>query len=531
MDAGAGAAAGLDDRPGADPPNLEKTPDAAPASQPEKESLFSQAMLLVTVTFVTMLYAMTVTIANVALPQMQGSLSTTPDQIAWIVTFNIVATAIVTPIAGWLAARFGRRRLMIWGIVGFGVSSVMCGLATSVAELVIYRIGQGAFGAPLVPLCQAIVLERFDERIRGKVMSIWGTGVILGPIIAPVMGGMLSEAYNWRYVFFMLVPFTALALIGTMAFIKRTERTGEKPKLDWTGFAALAVTITALQLMLDRGERAGWFESWEIPIYAGIALSALWIFIVRNFQSPKPFLNPALLTDRNFVVGLFLIFIFGMLNFTPITLLPTLLQQVQGYPDSIIGQILAARGAGTLIGFASMFFIGRWDPRGPMTVGLALQAWSGWEMAHFDVNVSTSDVLFWSAAQGLGVGLVWVPLSIATFATLPKPLVPDGTAIFHLCRNMGSSIFISISIAMVLHQTQMSYAEMMPHISPFAEAWRMPGLDALPDIGTAEGLARIGREAGRQATMIGYIDAFVMFTVAAALAIPLVALVRSGRTA
>ena len=375
------------------------------------------------------------------------------------------------------------------------------------------------------------MFERFDERVRGKVMSIWGTGVIMGPIIAPVLGGMLSEAYNWRYVFFMLVPFTGLALIGVLAFIKRRDDRGDKPKLDWTGFAALAVTITAMQLMLDRGERAGWFESWEIMTYAGIALAGLWIFTVRNFQADKPFLNPALLSDRNFVVGLFLIFIFGMLNFTPITLLPTLLQQVQGYPDSIIGQILAARGAGTLIGFASMFFIGTWDPRGPMTVGLILQAWSGWEMAQFDVNTPTWDVLWWSGVQGLGVGLVWVPLSIATFATLPKPLIPDGTAIFHLCRNMGSSIFISVSIAIVIRQTQTSYSELVPHVTPYAEAWRMPNSDALPDIETTEGLARIGREAVRQATMIGYIDGFVLFTLAATAAIPLVALVRSGKPA
>jgi DHA2 family multidrug resistance protein len=489
-------------------------------------NLFSQAMLLLTVTFVTMLYAMTVTIANVSLPQMQGSLSSTPDQIAWIVTFNIVATAIVTPIAGWLAARLGRRRLMIWSIVGFGISSVLCGLATSVPELVLYRIGQGAFGAPLVPLSQAIVIESFSEKARPRVMSIWGTGVILGPIIAPAIGGALSEAYNWRYVFFMLVPFTVLALIGTMAFIKRQETQAERPKLDWTGFAALAIAIAAMQVMLDRGERAGWFESAEVMVYAGAALAGLWVFVVRNIQSETPFLNPALLRDRNFVVGLILIFMFGMLNFTPITLLPTMLQQVQGYPDSIIGQILSARGAGTFVGFAAMMILSRLDPRIMMTLGLVLQAWSGWMMAGFDPTVSTEDVLIASAIQGLGVGFVWIPLSIVTFATLDKPLVPDGTAIFHLARNMGSSIFISISIAIVLRQTKTSYADLLPHVTPFAEAFRMPGLDALPDLETAGGIARIGREATRQATMIGYIDGFVLFSAVAAAAVPLVALVR-----
>ncbi|MEM7189560.1 MAG: DHA2 family efflux MFS transporter permease subunit [Pseudomonadota bacterium] len=500
---------------------------AEPAEAAEAApGLFQQSMLLVTVTFVTMLYAMTVTIANVSLPQMQGSLSTTPDQIAWIVTFNIVATAVVTPIAGWLDARFGRRRLMIWGIVGFGVSSVLCGLATSVEELVLYRIAQGAFGAPLVPLSQAIVIESFEERIRQRVMSIWGTGVILGPIIAPAIGGALSEDYGWRWVFFMLVPFTVIALLGVIAFIKR--RTGPRPeaRLDWTGFAALAVVITALQLMLDRGERAGWFDSFEILIYAGLCIGGFWFFIVRNFQSPKPFLNPAILGDRNFVVGLILIFIFGMLNFTPITLLPTLLQSVQGYPDSIIGQILSARGAGTFLGFGILFLIGGLDPRIIMGVGLVLQTWSGWIMTGFTVDVSTFDVLMASAIQGFGVGMVWVPLSIVTFATLPKPLVPDGTAIFHLSRNIGSSVFISVAIAWVIRSTQVSYAEIVPNVTPFAEAFRMPGVDMALEPDNAGQMARIGGEVARQATMIGYIDGFWLFTAAATIAIPLVFLVR-----
>ena len=488
-------------------------------------TMLRQAMLLATLTFVTMLYAMTVTIANVSLPQMQGSLSSTPDQIAWIVTFNIVATAVVTPLAGWLTAVLGRRRLMIWAVVGFGVSSVLCGLATSVGELVLYRIGQGAFGAPLVPVSQAIVIEAFPERQRSRVMSIWGTGVILGPIIAPAIGGVLSEAYNWRWVFFMLIPFTAVALIGVLVFI-RDNKKGTDPRLDWTGFLALAVAITTLQLMLDRGERADWFESAEIILYAGICVAAVYVFVVSNIMADKPFLNPLLLRDRNFVVGLILIFIFGMLNFTPITLLPTLLQNVQGYPDSIIGQILSARGAGTFVGFVSMFVFTRLDPRLTMAVGLGLQAYSGWIMAGFNTEVMAADVLWASAIQGLGVGLVWIPLSIVTFATLPKPLVPDGTAIFHLLRNMGSSIFISLSVALVIRETKSSYAALLPNISPFNKALQLPGVPDIWRSADSTAMATMNREVVRQATMIGYMDAFILFAAAAAIAIPLIALVR-----
>ena len=488
-----------------------------------------QAMLLATLTFVTMLYAMTVTIANVSLPQMQGSLSSTPDQIAWIVTFNIVATAVVTPLAGWLTAAFGRRRLMIGAVVGFGVSSVLCGLATSVPELVLYRIGQGAFGAPLVPVSQAIVIEAFPERQRSRVMSIWGTGVILGPIIAPAIGGALSEAYNWRWVFFMLVPFTVIALIGVMAFIRDTR--SDSPKLDWTGFLALAVSITALQVLLDRGERAGWFEATEILLYAGICGVAFYLFVVRNSLSERPFLNPILLKDRNFVIGLVLIFIFGMLNFTPITLLPTLLQNLQGYPDSIIGQILSARGAGTFVGFVAMFAFGRIDPRLTMTVGFALQAYSGWVMAGFNIEVAVSNVLWASAIQGLGVGLVWIPLSIIAFATLPKALIPDGTAIFHLLRNMGSSIFISFSVALVIRESKRSYSEISSNLSPFNKALQLPDMPDLSSLTNQSAIAALDQEVLRQATMIGYIDAFVIFAAAAAIAIPLVAFVRTQKPA
>lgn len=503
---------------------------AVAVAAPERTGRLGQAMLLTTITFVIMLYAMTVTIANVSLPQMQGSLSSTPDQIAWIVTFNIVATAIVTPTAGWLAARFGRRRLMIWGIVGFGVSSVLCGLATSVPELVLYRIGQGAFGAPLVPLGQAIVLESFDIRQRAKVMSVLGVGVMMGPILAPVLGGILSENYGWRWVFFMLVPFTVVALVGVMAVIKRRTGPRSEAKLDVTGFLAFSVAITALQLMLDRGERLYWFQSFEITIYACVLAAALWIAIVRNAQSPHPFVNPALLRDRNFAVGLVLIFIFGMLNFVPITLLPTLLQTVQGYPDSIIGQILAARGVGTLFAFGGMFFAGRMDPRLPIAVGLILQAWSGWIMAGFSVDVMTDDVLWASAIQGFGVGLVWVPLSVVAFATLDPKLVPDGTALFHLLRNVGSSIFISISIALVLRESRVTYAELVPFISPFAEAMRQPGMDVI-DPNDAGALARFAGEIRRQSVMIGNLDGFVLFTFTALAAVPLVLLVRGRRAA
>jgi DHA2 family multidrug resistance protein len=468
---------------------------------------------------------MTVTIANVALPKMQGSLSATQDQIAWVVTFNIVATAVVTPMSGWLATRLGRRRLMLGAVIGFAVASLLCGLATSVEELVFYRILQGACGAPLVPMSQSILLDTYPRHQHGPATAVFGVGVIMGPIIAPTLGGYLSEAYSWRWVFFMIVPFALVSLIGVWAFISESGRTG-RIRLDWTGFLALAVAVAALQLMLDRGERNDWFQSTETLIEAGLALSGLYVFVVHSMTASQPFLNPKLLRNRNFAIGLVIALVFGMLNFTPITLLPTLLQNLRDYPDSIIGLVLSARGVGTFTGFALMIVASRMDPRIPLATGLALQAFAGWAMAQFDINMTTWGVVWTTAMQGLGVGLMWVPLSLIALSTLPTEQRPEGTAIFHLLRNIGSSIFISLSIALVIRTSKVNYAGMVEHISPFNESLRLPWVTGAWSIESQSELMALGAETMRQATMIGYLNSFSAFALTALLAVPLVFLVR-----
>ncbi len=488
----------------------------------------SRALILFTLTMVTMLYAMTVTIANVALPKMQGSLSATQDQIAWVVTFNIVATAVVTPMSGWFSAQLGRRRVMIWAVIGFAIASLLCGTATSVEELVFYRILQGACGAPLVPLSQATLLDTFPREQHGPATAIFGVGVILGPIIAPTLGGYLSEAYSWRWVFFMIVPFALISLLGVWAFI--TEQRIGRRRLDWTGFLALAVAIASLQLMLDRGERNGWFDSPEIVIEAGLALGAFYVFVVHNLTAEQPFFNPRLLRNRNFAVGLGIALIFGMLNFTPITLLPTLLQNLRGYPDTVIGMVLSVRGLGTFIGFAFMVFASRMDPRIPLAVGLVLQSYAGWAMAQFDINLTTWGVIWTTGLQGLGVGLIWVPLSMITLSTLSPEQRADGTAFFHLLRNIGSSIFISLSIALVIRTTKVSYAGMVEQISPFNENLRLPWVSGAWSTESTPELMALSAEALRQATMIGYLNAFTAFALTALVALPLVFLAKWPRS-
>lgn len=487
-----------------------------------------RALILVTCTAVTFLYAMTVTIANVSLPQMQGALSASPDQIAWVVTSNIVATAVMTPLAGWLTSRFGRRLLCNACVFGFGLASLGCGLADSLEELVVFRVLQGALGAPLVPLSQAIVLDTYAKRHHGVAIALFGVGSVLGPVVGLVLGGWLAEAYNWRWVFYMVVPFAVLALMGSLAFIHDREA-GSKVRLDWLGFLLLSAALASTQIMLDRGERADWFDSAEIIAWAAIAGLALYAFIAHSATTARPFLDPRLLADRNFSIGIMLVFVFGMLNFTPMTLLPPMLQGVSGYPDSVIGFVLSARGLGTLLGFFLMIYANRFDPRAMILLGFLLQAIAGWQLAHLDVNPSTADVFWPMALQGLGVGVLWVPITMVSFSTLDSKYVSEGSAVFHMVRNFGSSVHISLSIALAVHMTRTGHAELAERVTPYSASTSMPWVTGAWNLEDARGLAALSREMARQASMIGYLDAFVFFIATSLAVLPLVLLIRVKR--
>lgn len=487
-----------------------------------------RALILATCTAVTFLYAMTVTIANVSLPQMQGALSVTPDQIAWVVTSNIVATAVMTPLAGWLTSRFGRRRLCNACVLGFGAASLGCGMADSLEELVLFRVLQGALGAPLVPLSQAIVLDTYAKRQHGAVIALFGMGSVLGPIVGPMAGGWLAEAYNWRWVFYMIVPFALLTFIGTLAFIHDREA-GSKVRLDWLGFLLLSTALAGTQLMLDRGERADWFDSAEIVAWAALAGLALYTFIVHSLTAERPFLDPRLLADRNFSIGIVLIFVFGMLNFSPMTMLPPMLQGVSGYPDSVIGFVLGARGLGTLVGFFLMVYASRLDPRVMIVLGFLLQAFAGWQLAHLDVNPSTADVFWPMALQGFGVGVLWVPITMVSFSTLAPAYLTEASAVFHMVRNIGSSIHISLSITIAVHMARTSYAELAERVTPYSQSLSMPWVSGAWSPEDARGLAALSREMTRQAAMIGYVDAFVFFVATSLVVLPLVLLIKIKR--
>ncbi len=493
-------------------------------------SVVRRWLLLVTVTMATTLYAMTILIVSVVLPQMQGSLSATPDQIAWVMTFNILATAVVTPLTGWLTARFGWRRVMLWGVMGFCISTVLCGLAGSLEALVLYRILQGGFGAPIVPLAQAVLLSIFPRRQHSLVTAIYGMGVVVGPIIGPIYGGYLSELYNWRWAFFMIVPIALTGFAGLWVFLHDGGRQ-ERVRFDWTGFLALSVALGALQLVLDRGERLDWFASREIVIEAGLGIAAFYVYLVHSFLADRPFLDLRLLRDRNYALGLIIVTVYGMLNFTPMVMLPPMLKELAGYPESIIGTLLGFRGIGAVGGFFSAMWLGRLDPRIGMTLGYLLQAWSGWYMMGFNMEVTTFDVALTSTLQGLSVGFIWVPLTTATFATLDRRYLAETSAVYHLLRNVGSSIFISLSVFTLIRTSGMNYTRLTEFVSPYNELLRYPPFAEGFDVESMTGLAKLSAELTHQATMIGFLNAFGLYTFACLAVLPLILLVRVPKLA
>ncbi len=489
-----------------------------------------RVFITVSVMAATIMQAVDMTIANVALPNMQGSLSTTQDQIAWVLTSYIVTAAIMMPPTGFLAGRFGRKRLFIIAVSGFTITSMLCGIAESLAEMVTYRILQGAFGAFLIPLSQATMLDSYPMAEHGKAMGIWGVGVMIGPILGPTLGGYLTEEFTWHWVFFINLPIGILALIGILLFVSETRLDRER-RFDWFGFALLGLAIGAFQLMLDRGELNAWFESTEIIIEAGIAAVGLYMFIVHTATATrKPFLDPHIFGDRNFVAALILVFLFGALLLTGLVLLPPFLQHLMDYPVVTVGLVLGPRGAGAMI---AMLIVsqssGRVDMRFFIVFGLVLIAWSMWYMTGFNTNVAQWTVLWTGIVQGLGLGFFYVPLNVIGYSTLPMRFRTEAAGIFNLMRNLGSSVSISVLVTLVTRYTQINHAEIAANVTPYAPMAQAPYLPDLWILNTAAGRLALNEEVTRQAATIAYLNDFKLMTIVAILSIPLVFMFRVPR--
>ena len=487
-------------------------------------------LILISVMLGSTLYSTTLLIASTLLPQMQGTMAATSDEIAWVMTFNILATAVMTPMTGWLVARFGRRSVMMWSIFSFSVFTYLCGQADSLSTLVLWRILQGGCGAPVVPLSQTILLDSFPRRQAGMVTSIFGMGAVLGPVVGPALGGYLADLYSWRWAFYVIVPVGFLSFVG-LRFTLPPDGDTPSTRLDWTGFLSLAVTISCVQLVLSRGQRLDWFDSMEIVLETAAAGLAFYVFVAHSLTTDRPFLRLDLLKDRNYALGLLLVLIYGMLNFTPMVLLPPMLQAYSGFPDPIIGQILGARGVGAVVGFFAAIFVGKLDPRIGMTIGFVVQVISGIWLTQIDLNVDMTTLVANSILQGFAVGIIWVPLTVATFRTLETRFWPEAMSVFHLMRNIGSSFFISISVAEIVRTTAQNYARMNEMLSPFNDRLALPWVMGGWTMDTGPGLARLAKELDRQAAMIGYLNAFTLYTAASAAGVLLVMTMTKGTRA
>ena len=500
-------------------------------SEPGKAALpvdaASRMMITGSVMAATIMNSLDTTIANVALPHIQGSVSSSQDQITWVLTSYIVAAAIMTPMTGWLAGRFGQRRLLMVSIFGFTVASGLCGVAQSLGEIVGFRLLQGIFGAALVPSSQAVLLDINPPERHGQAMSVWVMGAILGPILGPGLGGWLTDNLSWRWVFFINLPVGVLAFFGISTFL-RGEGEHRTVKLDFLGFAMLGLALGSFQIMLDRGQQLDWFSSREIGIEAGLAALFFYLFLVQTFTAEQPFINPRLFADRNFVACSLIGFVLGTVLFACLALLPPMLEGLMGYPVVTTGLVTMPRGVGTLV---STILVGRLvrkvDNRLLMAIGLGLGSISLVMMSHMSLLMGEYTVMVSGFVQGTGTGMVFVPLSTMAFATLDSRFRAEGTAMFTLLRNIGSAVGISALQVVSIRNTEIVHSRLTEGLRPDNPV--MANLPAPYSLTDPAGIAALNAEATRQAGMVSYIDAFWILSILSTASILLLAMVRKPR--
>jgi DHA2 family multidrug resistance protein len=462
----------------------------------------------------TLIQILDSTIANVALPYMQGSLSTTMDQVTWVLTSYVIASAIMTAPVGWLAQRFGRKNLFIGSLIGFTVTSMMCGAAQSLEQMVVFRVLQGMFGAALAPLSQATMLDIYPFEQRAQAMAIFGVGIMVGPIMGPTLGGYLTDAFNWRWVFYVNLPFGIIATIGLMLFMPKSPIHPEL-RFDWTGFAVLALGIGSLQLLLDRGETVDWFGSREIIIEAVLAGVGFYLFIVHMWMAKNPFIPLAVFKDRNFAAAATMMFCTGTIMMASSALLAPFLQNLAGYPVSTAGTAMAPRGFGTM---AAMMIAGRiggtyFDQRKLMAFGLLVLGWTLHSMSSWTPDMSERQMVTILVIQGFAMGFIFNPMTVVAFATLPPQYRGDAAALQNLARNIGAAVGISVTAFMLARNTQVSHADIAAGITPFNRM--LQHQDAVTQYlnpGTTHGVEALDAMINRQAQIIAFGNDYRMMT-------------------
>ena len=498
--------------------------DAAPGAKPVHRGLTTIAVMLATI-----MYALDWTIASVALPHMQGTFSATKDQISWVITSYIVSSAVMIPTAGSLSRRFGRKRIFLFAMAAFTFTSVLCGMADSLAAEVMFRILQGASGAFLVPISQAIVLDIYPREQHGKAMAYWAMGVMMGPILGPTIGGYLTEFQSWRWIFYINVPVGLLAFALSLAFVPRTPR-DPGHRFDWIGFLTLALGVGALQMMLDRGEREAWFESGEVIIEASLVVLGFYLFIVHSLTTREPFLNLKLLRDRNYAIGLCFIFLYGLLTLAPMVLMPPFLSELRDYPIVTIGIVQTPRGIGLLTAaLISGQLSNRVDPRILIGIGMIALSLSNWAMSGWTLDVGSWEVMWTGYIAGFGAGIIISPLGVLTFYSLEAEHRTEATSVFNLVRSAGSSIGVSIAIAVLTRTTSVNHATLVEAVTPYSEVLRYAEIAGPWSLATGPGLAALDAEITRQAAMIGYVNDFHMLAIGSLVGLPLLLFLRRPR--
>ncbi len=485
-------------------------------------------LFMIGVMAASLLQVLDTTIANVAVPHMQAALGATPDTISWVLTSYIVASAVAMPITGWLADRIGMRTLFLGAVTGFIAASALCGIAQNLGEMVMFRAIQGVAGAFIAPLSQTAMLDTTKPSRQPQIIALWGLGVMVGPILGPLIGGWLTENWNWRWVFYVNLPVGIAAL--TILLAQMPPRPIEKRRFDIFGFAMMGLALSALQLFLDRGNQADWFNSAEIWIELAVAISSAWIAAVHLATSRNPLFHRALFADMNFVIALLFMIVIGVVMFGTMALLPLLLQQLLGYDVIGTGMILMPRGIGILISMQLSSFLMRKgaDARWIVAIGFLIGAWSMSWMSHWSLGVDRYNIVMSGVVQGLGIGLVFIPLNATAFATLPPNLRTDGSSLLNLTRNIGSSVGISVAMTLLARNTQKVHSALAEHITPgLSSMFDLTSIGQFAGYGDAA-TAVANLEVTRQAAMVAYIDDFYLMMWLSLVAVPLVFLMRKN---
>ncbi|MBC7986366.1 MAG: DHA2 family efflux MFS transporter permease subunit [Sphingomonadaceae bacterium] len=489
-----------------------------------------KALLTLGLMLAMMMQILDTTIANVAIPHMQASLGATIDTVSWVLTSYIVASAVAIPITGWLADRIGSRLLLLASVTGFIIASMLCGAAVNLEQMVLFRVLQGIAAAFIGPLTQAAMLDINPPAKQNMAMTVWSMGAVAGPIFGPIIGGWLTESYNWRWVFYVNLPIGLITFALLFAFLP--THPARRRRFDGFGFAMVAIGLASLQLMLDRGEQLDWFDSAEIWIMLGIAVAALWVFTVHMITARDTIVSRSIFANANFVAAFLLIALIGLVVFAVMALMPTMMQGVFGYPVIDAGLLLAPRGVGVLIAMIiASRLITLVDQRAILIIGFAIMAWSLHMMTGWSLDMDSRPIIVASVIQGFGIGLTFVSLNVMAFATLDPKLRAEGASLLNLGRSIGASVGISLGASNLARSIQTSHADLSANITP----WTMPPMPAetlgqYEPVGVAA-LAMVDAEINRQATMIAYLNDFHLMMLATLAAIPLLFLLRKPKEA